>query len=60
MGAGIAATNAVPLATAVRSVRDRLGEWLLLLEAGPDGGLPDETALRERFAAARDRLGGAG
>jgi len=70
MGAGIAATNAGPLAAAVRAVRDRLADWLLLLEAGPDeagpdevgpgAGGPDEAALRERFAAARDRLEGSG
>jgi prephenate dehydrogenase len=70
MGAGIAATNAGPLAAAVRAVRDRLAEWLLLLEAGqdevgtdeggPGEGGPDEAALRERFAAARDRLEGNG
>ncbi|HYN48962.1 MAG TPA: prephenate dehydrogenase/arogenate dehydrogenase family protein [Candidatus Nanopelagicales bacterium] len=60
MGAGIAATNAGPLAAGVRAVRERLGEWLLLLEAGADDGSPDEAALRERFAAARDRLRGPG
>lgn len=60
MGAGIAATNAGPLAAGVRAIREQLGEWLLLLEAGADGGSPDEAALRERFAAARDRLGGRG
>jgi hypothetical protein len=38
MGAGIAATNAGPLAAAVRSVRERLAEWLVLLEAGPAPG----------------------
>lgn len=58
MGAGIAATNAGPLAAGVRAIRERLGEWLLLLEAGADGGTPDEAALRDRLAAARDRLGG--
>ncbi len=56
MGAGIARTNAVPLAGHLRSVRDRLDEWLDLLEAtGPDG-LPDEAGLRARLAAARARL----
>ncbi len=57
MGAGIAATNAGPLAAAVRTVRDRLGDWLLLLETDAGEGTPDEEALRARFAAARDRLG---
>jgi prephenate dehydrogenase len=56
MGAGIAATNAEPLAARLREVRDRLDEWLVLLEAPPPGGLPDEAALRARFAAARARL----
>jgi hypothetical protein len=56
MGAGIAATNAGPLAAAVRAMRDRLADWLVLLEAGAAGGPPDDEALRERFAAARARL----
>lgn len=60
MGAGIAATNAGPLATAVRAVRDQLAEWLVLLEAEAGEATPDEAALRERFAAARRRLEGGG
>ncbi|HSW41369.1 MAG TPA: prephenate dehydrogenase/arogenate dehydrogenase family protein [Patescibacteria group bacterium] len=56
MGAGIAATNAGPLAASIRALRDRLDEWLQLLEVDAGGGLPDEAALRERFAAARQRL----
>jgi prephenate dehydrogenase len=56
MGAGIAATNAGPLAARLRDVRDRLDEWLALLEATDPGGLPDEAALHARFAAARARL----
>ncbi len=60
MGAGIAVTNVGPLAAGVRAIRERLGEWLVLLEAGPDGGAPDEAALRDRLAAARDRLEGRG
>ena len=60
MGAGIARTNAGPLAARLRDVRSRLDEWLALLEAtGPDG-LPDEAALRARLAAARARLEGGG
>jgi prephenate dehydrogenase len=60
MGAGIARTNAGPLAARLRDVRGRLDEWLELLEAtGPDG-LPDEAALHARFAAARARLEDAG
>lgn len=56
MGAGIARTNAAPLAGHLRGVRDRLDEWLALLEAAAPDGLPDEAALRARFAAARARL----
>ena len=60
MGAGIAITNAAALAVALRAYRDRLDTWLALLEASGPEGLPDETAIRARLAAARDRLGGAG
>ena len=60
MGAGIARTNAAPLAARLRDVRDRLDEWLALLEQPSADGLPDETMLRERLAAARDRLGSRG
>jgi prephenate dehydrogenase len=60
MGAGIAATNAGPLAVRLRDVRDRLDEWLALLEATQPDGLPDEAALRARLAAARARLEDAG
>jgi prephenate dehydrogenase len=60
MGAGIARTNAGPLAARLRDVRDRLDEWLALLEQPSADGLPDETLLRERLAAARDRLGNHG
>ena len=56
MGAGIARTNAGPLAERLRGVRDRLDEWLELLEATGHDGLPDEAALHARFAAARARL----
>ena len=60
MGAGIAATNATALAARLRAYREQLDAWLALLEArGPDG-LPDEAAIRERLAAARDRLGDVG
>jgi hypothetical protein len=41
-------------------VRDRLDEWLELLERPAADGLPDETMLRERLAAARARLEGGG
>jgi prephenate dehydrogenase len=56
MGAGIARTNAGPLAARLREVRGRLDEWLAILETAGADGLPDEAALRERFAAARARL----
>jgi len=52
--------NAPALAARLRAYRERLDAWLALLESrGPDG-LPDEAAIRERLAAARDRLGGVG
>ncbi len=60
MGAGIAATNAAALAARLRAYRDRLDEWLGLLEALGPAGLPDEAAIRARFVAARDRLDGKG
>ena len=53
MGAEIAATNAEAIAAVMRRLRDRIDEWLDLLEA-PDG--PDADAIRERLAAARARL----
>ncbi|HKF85020.1 MAG TPA: prephenate dehydrogenase/arogenate dehydrogenase family protein [Candidatus Limnocylindrales bacterium] len=53
MGAGIAATNAGPIAARLRAVRSAIDEWIELLE-GRDG--PDEPVLHERFAAARARL----
>jgi prephenate dehydrogenase len=58
MGAAIAATNAAPLAARLRDVRERIDEWLALLEAsGAGGGAgPDEAALLARLAAARARL----
>ncbi len=56
MAAGIAATNAGPLAARLRDVRLRLDEWLALLEETDGDELPDEAALRARFAAARARL----
>ena len=60
MGAGIAATNAAALATRLHAYQDRLDEWLALLEATGPAALPDEAAIRARFAAARDRLDGKG
>lgn len=53
MAAGIAVTNAAPLADQVRAVRTELDAWLALLEA--EGG-PDAEEVRERFAAVRRRL----
>ncbi|MCU0483796.1 MAG: prephenate dehydrogenase/arogenate dehydrogenase family protein [Chloroflexi bacterium] len=58
MGAGIAVTNAGPLAARLRTFRDRLGEWLALLEVADGAGAPDEDVIRARLAAARDRLQG--
>jgi prephenate dehydrogenase len=60
LGAGIARTNAGPTAARLRDVRDRLDEWIDLLERQAADGLPDESALRERFLAARARLEEAG
>ena len=67
MGAGIAATNAPALAAALRAFRARLDEWIALLDCSepdgvwanggaPNGGAPDEAALRARFEAARQLL----
>jgi prephenate dehydrogenase len=55
MAAGIAATNAGPLAARIRDLRRVLDEWLDLLEG--DAG-PDAARLAERFRAARQRAGG--
>ncbi len=55
MGAEIAATNALAIAARLRAYRDRLDEWLVILEA-PGG--PDPDVIRERLAAARARLEG--
>ncbi len=56
MGAGIARTNAGPLASRLRDVRDRLDAWIDLLERPAADGLPDEEALRQRLLWARARL----
>lgn len=53
MGAEIAATNGAEIATRLRAFRDRIDEWLALLEA-PGG--PDPDAIRERLAEAARRL----
>jgi prephenate dehydrogenase len=55
MGAEIAATNAAAIAIVLRRHRERLDEWLTLLEA-PGG--PDPSVLRDRLADARERLVG--
>ncbi len=55
MGAEIAATNALAIAARLRAYRDRLDEWLLILEA-PGG--PDPDVIRQRLAAVRARLEG--
>lgn len=53
MGAEILATNAEAIAGRLRAYRDRIDEWLMVLDA-PGG--PDVDELRERLAAARSRL----
>jgi prephenate dehydrogenase len=53
MGAEIAASNAEAIAEVMRRLRDRIDEWLDLLEA-PDG--PDAERLRERLAVAKAHL----
>ncbi len=53
MGAEIAASNAEAIAAVMRRLRNRIDEWLDLLEAA-DG--PDADAMRERLAAAKARL----
>ena len=55
MGTEIAATNAEALAARLRAYRDRLDEWLAILEA-PGG--PDPDVIRQRLAAARALLEG--
>ena len=59
MGAAIARTNAGPLAARLREVQARLDAWIALLEAAGPDGLPDERALRDQLAGARDRLAAA-
>jgi prephenate dehydrogenase len=53
MGAGILATNAPAVATRLRDLRSAIDGWLAELERS---GGPDEPALRERLASARERL----
>jgi prephenate dehydrogenase len=55
MGAEIAATNAEAVAGLLRRYRDRIDEWLALLE---DPAGPDPDALRMRLAAVASRLDG--
>lgn len=52
MGAEIAATNAAEIAARLRAFRDRVDDWLALLEA-PGG--PDPDAIRDRLAEAARR-----
>ena len=52
MGAGIAATNAGPIAAGLREVRAVLDRWLAELERAD----PDAETLRRRFETARERL----
>jgi prephenate dehydrogenase len=53
MGAEIAATNAIPIAEVLRTYRDRIDEWLALLE---DAAGPDTDSMRARLAAAASRV----
>lgn len=53
MGSGIAATNAPAIAARLHRFRTAIDDWLAELEK-PGG--PDEAALAERLAVARDRL----
>ena len=53
MGSGIAATNAPAIAARLHRFRKAIDGWLAELER-PGG--PDEAALADRLAAARDRL----
>ena len=55
MGTEIAVTNAAAVAVRLRAYRDRIDEWIALLDA-PGG--PDADAVRARLAAARSRLEG--
>ena len=55
MGTEIVTTNASSIAARLQEYRDRLDEWLALLEA--DGG-PDADAIEGHLAAAKARLGG--
>ena len=53
MGSGILATNAGPIADAIRELRDALDAWLVELER-EDG--PNVDRVRTKLAAARERL----
>jgi prephenate dehydrogenase len=53
MGTEIAVTNAAALAVRLRAYRERIDEWIALLEV-PGG--PDADAVRARLAEARSRL----
>ena len=55
MGTEIALTNANEIALRLRAYRDRVDEWISLLET-PGG--PDVDAVRDRLAAAKSRLEG--
>jgi prephenate dehydrogenase len=55
MGTEIAVTNAAALAVRLRAYRERIDEWIALLEV-PGG--PDADAVRSRLAEARSRLEG--
>ena len=56
MGAGIAATNAAPLASRLRDVRAVLDGWIASLDAIASQAQPDATAIAARLRDARNRL----
>ena len=56
MGAGIAATNAGPLATRLRDVRAVLDRWIADLDAIAAQAQPDAGGVAARLRDARDRL----
>jgi prephenate dehydrogenase len=58
MGAGIAVTNAGPLAERLRDVRDVIDAWLADLARINGTGDPDAVPLAARLQAAKDRLEG--
>jgi len=56
MGAGIAATNAGPLAARLRDLRSVLDEWIVDLEQVGEATSPDASHIARRLRDARGRL----